>query len=117
MNDEQQGSNIPVKQLTIWQQNLNKSPQAQFNMLFNSDETHDILAMQEPNIDKFGNTKSIFKFHAIYPATHLDSEESRAKSRSVLMINRKLSTGLWKAIPIRHPDITTVQLTGVYGTL
>ncbi|KAJ3781155.1 hypothetical protein GGU10DRAFT_278073, partial [Lentinula aff. detonsa] len=114
---DQQPGNAPAKSLKIWQQNLNKSAQAQFSMVFNTDKSYDILALQEPNIDKYGNTKSISRFYSIYPATHLDSKTMKKKTRSVILVSTHLSTGSWTAIPVRHPDITAIQLTGTYGTL
>ncbi|KAJ4470226.1 hypothetical protein J3R30DRAFT_3243234, partial [Lentinula aciculospora] len=103
--------------LKTWQQNLNKSAQAQFSMVCNTDESYDILALQEPNIDKYGIMKSISRFYSVYPATHLDSKTMKKKTRSVILVSTHLSTGSWIAIPVRHPDIMAIQLTGTYGTL
>lgn len=41
----------------------------------------------------------------------------KKKTRSILMVNKSLSTGLWNPIPIQHSDITAVQLTGPFRTL
>ena len=106
-----------MNRLKIWQQNLNKSAQAQFNMIFNADPSFDILAMQELNIDKYGNTKSISKYYPIYLATHAGSDECKRSTCSVLLVNKQLSTGSWSPIPIHHPDITAIQLTGSFSTV
>lgn len=115
MNDQIQQDHSPSS-LKIWQQNLKKSPHTQFSMLFNTDTYYDILAMQEPNIDKFGNTKGLSHFYPIYPSLHLANEEMK-RTRLVLMINKCLSSGSWSAIPVRHSDIMAVQFIGPFGTL
>ena len=48
----------PPPRLHIWQQNLNKSDKAQYDLInMPLHKSWDILALQEPYIDFFGNTK------------------------------------------------------------
>ena len=49
----------PSLSLHIWQQNLNKSDKAHYDLINTPlHKNWDILALQEPYIDTFGNTKA-----------------------------------------------------------
>ncbi|THU99516.1 hypothetical protein K435DRAFT_586415, partial [Dendrothele bispora CBS 962.96] len=74
----------------------------------------DIVAFQEPFVDYFGNTKSLSHFHTVYPPRHRDEPK---KTRSVLLIHKRITTGAWTTIPINHADVSAVQLTGDFGTI
>ena len=50
---------LPTR-LCIWQQNLNKSDKAHYDLInMPLHKNRDILALQEPYIDALGNTKAI----------------------------------------------------------
>ena len=71
--------------LHIWQQNLNKSDKAHYdliNMLLH--KNWDILALQEPYIDALGNTKANSQWHVVYPSPHLTNSTI---NRLVLLVN------------------------------
>ena len=48
-----------LKRFNVWQQNLNKSQVAQEDLINASiHKDYDVLVLQEPYIDAFGNTKA-----------------------------------------------------------
>ncbi|THU83903.1 hypothetical protein K435DRAFT_602470, partial [Dendrothele bispora CBS 962.96] len=75
---------------------------------------YDIIAIQEPAIDYFGNTKSTNGFITIYPPKHRDNPK---KTRSVILVNRHLPTSSWTSLPVPHQDITAIQITNEHGKL
>lgn len=104
------------KPLRILQQNLNKSGRAQLDLLndpFIAD--YDILALQEPHLTFLGLTTSTPNWHVVYPTAHGTDGEGR--SRSVILVNSRLATGSWTAIPIRHSDITAISIRSEDTTL
>src|SRR6266481_4526292 len=79
--------------LRLWQQNLNKSDKAHFDLI--NSPVHndwDLLLLQEPYIDMFGNTKVNSKWHTIYPSSHLTDN---ATNRSVILVNVALDSNSW----------------------
>ena len=78
----------PPVHLRIWQQNLNKSDKAHYDLI--NSPVHkdwDLLLLQEPYIDSFGNMKAMSRWHTIYPSTHLSND---AITRSVILVNAAL---------------------------
>ncbi|KII91391.1 hypothetical protein PLICRDRAFT_105097, partial [Plicaturopsis crispa FD-325 SS-3] len=60
-------SQLPTR-LKIWQQNLNKSSKAHFDLINSAvHKDYDILAIQEPYLDSFANTKATSKWRVVYP--------------------------------------------------
>ena len=58
----------PPTRLCIWQQNLNKSDKAHYNLINTPlHKNWDVLALQEPYIDTLGNTKANSWWHVVYP--------------------------------------------------
>ena len=78
--------------------NLNKSDKAHYNLI-NSPlhKNWDILALQEPYIDSFGNTKANLQWHVIYLSSHLTNS---IINRSVILISTSLDINRWAQIPI-----------------
>ena len=102
--------------LRIWQQNLNKSDKAHFDLI--NAPVHkewDLLLLQEPYIDAFGNTKATSKWHVIYPSSHLaDSSTCRA----VILVNTALDTNSWSQVPFKDSnDVVAIQLRLPHGRL
>ena len=90
----------PPKRLRIWQQILNKSDKAQFNLinaLLHKD--WDVLLLQEAYINNLGNTKATSRWHVIYPSSHLTDGSA---CRSAILVNMELDTNTW-ARPPRCP--------------
>src|ERR1700735_1375941 len=101
--------------LQIRQQNVNKSLLAQQDLLISlKKDTYNLCAIQEPYIDHHGLSRANLHWYTIYPSTHATDPK---ETRSVLLINTNLLTNDWKQIPIPHPDITAVELSGTYGKI
>src|SRR5687767_10171229 len=110
-----QGDTVTGMRLRIWQQNLGKSSKAQFNLI-NSNSLHknyDLLLLQEPHIDGFGNTKVTRAWHVVYPATR-----EGERIRSVILVNKQLDTNTWTQLPILGiQDITAIKIEDEFGRL
>jgi len=106
---------MPVR-LKIWQQNLNKSDKAQYDLI-NSPihEEWDLLLLQEPYIDARGNTKANPNWRVLYPSSHLTDNTTK---RSLILVNSKLDTNTWSQITVEGSnDITAVQFKHPQGKL
>ena len=70
--------------LRIWQQNLNKSRVVQEDLI-NSGvyKDYDVLILQEPYIDSYGNTKATSNWRVVYPTSFLSRTHP---TRSVMLI-------------------------------
>ena len=103
------------KRLRIWQQNLNKSDKVQFDLINSSVHKDWDLLLQEPYIDKFGNTKATSKWHTIYPSSHLSDA---SVNRSIILVNTALDTNTWAQVPIEGSnDIMALRLRLPHGQL
>ena len=100
--------------LRIWQQNVHKSKTAQSYILNTANPNNwDIIALQEPWFDSFGNTRGTQYWQVVYPANFY--VEGRAQVRSILLINTNLTTDCYSILPIMHSDITAVRFKGDNG--
>ena len=106
---------LPSK-LRIWQQNVHKSKTAQ-NYILNTANPNDwdVIALQEPWFDSYGNSRGTQYWRVVYPANFYD--EGRPRIRSILLINTNLSTDCYSILPIKHSDITAVRFKGDNGFL
>ena len=104
----------PSLSLRIWQQNLNKSDKAHYNLInMPLHKNWDILALQEPYIDTFGNTKANSRWHIVYPSSHLTNNTT---NRSVILVNAVLDVNKWAQIPVEDTnDISAIQLATPRG--
>src|SRR6266481_3766608 len=106
----------PPVRLRIWQQNMNKSDRAQFdliNSLIHKD--WDLVLLQEPYIDTLGNTKADSKWHTLYPSAHLTDDTT---NRSVILVNTVLDTNSWTQMPFKDSnDVTIIQFRLPQGRL
>ena len=106
---------LPQK-LRIWQQNVHKSKTAQDYILNTANpKDWDVIALQEPWIDKYGNSRGSQYWRVIYPANFY--VEGRSRIRSILLINTNLTTDCYSALPIMHSDISAVRFRGNNGYL
>jgi exonuclease III len=106
----------PSSTLCIWQQNMNKSRNAQQHMLCNLDpKQYDITLIQEPVINIINLTMANPKWNVVYPSTH--NKDRATRTRSVILINKAVSKDSWCAVPIESPDITTIELSGTFGRI
>jgi hypothetical protein len=97
------------KTLRIRQQNLNKSLIATEHILHSSaPDDFDIIAIQEPYIDFAGNARAEHQWYPIYPKTHYIEEAGR--TRSMILVNKKIASAAWSTIDINSPDVTGIQI-------
>jgi hypothetical protein len=54
------------------------------------------------------------KWIAIYPLNHIDN---LLHTRSMILVNAKISSNSWTALAVDCPDITTIQIMGEWGIL
>jgi ribonuclease HI len=116
MSDTPDGRNDTERKLVIWQQNLNKSSDAQLDLLHRLyPDQFDIVATQEPHINFLGNAQATTHWITVYPTGHLDRKE---RTRALIMINRmSISSNAWTQLEIDSPDVVGVEITGEQGTL
>ncbi|EIW62816.1 uncharacterized protein TRAVEDRAFT_79086, partial [Trametes versicolor FP-101664 SS1] len=76
---------------------------------------YDILALQEPHLTFLGLTTSTPNWHVIYPTPH--RVDGAGRSRSIILVSTRLSTGSWSAIPIQHSDLTAVSIHSNAATI
>jgi hypothetical protein len=78
--------------LKIWQQNLNKSPSCQHNLL-SSDKlikiNIDVVALQEPAINHNNLSIAVKDWITVYPSTHGSKPKS---TRALTLISVQIST-------------------------
>ncbi|OBZ78309.1 hypothetical protein A0H81_02654 [Grifola frondosa] len=99
--------NRPTR-LRIWQQNLNKSLDAQLDLLHAANpDNYDLLLLQEPYLDHLNLTRANHHWTVVYPSRHHDDD---TRSRSVILVSRKISTGAWVPISIPSPDLTAITI-------
>lgn len=99
--------------IAIWQQNINKSPASQHNLISSDALTQvniDIVALQEPAINMFNCIIASKEWIAIYPTPH---GKALNKTRSTLLIHLHISTDKWNQIDFPSSDIVVIQITGI----
>ena len=76
--------------LCIWQQNLNKSRVAQEDLI-NSEvyKQFDVLILQEPFIDSYGNMRATCDWRVVYPSSFLSRMHV---VRSVILVRSTMDT-------------------------
>ena len=103
--------------ISIWQQNINKSPACQHDLLSSNKLTSmniDVIALQEPAIVYTGRSISARDWISVYPTPHQSSPE---KTRSLLLINAQISTDSWNQLDFPSSDVTVVQFNSAWGKL
>ena len=103
-----------LQQLCIWQQNAHKSQTAQDYIRCTAQPLDwDIITLQEPWIDSFGNSRGSQYWRVIYPANFY--VEGRSRIRSILLINTNISTDSYTILLIMNSDIMAVRFHGEDG--
>ncbi|EJF58326.1 hypothetical protein DICSQDRAFT_20212, partial [Dichomitus squalens LYAD-421 SS1] len=67
----------------------------------------DILAIQEPYIDHLKLTRANPRWTVVYPTGHHDQAD---KTRSILLINTRISSNAWRPIAVPSPDVSAVTI-------
>ena len=105
-----------LQKLRIWQQNAHKSKSTQSYILNTANPNNwDIITLQEPWFDSYGNTHGSQYWRVVYPANFY--MEGHARVRSILLINTNLDTDCYSVLPIMHSDVTAVRFKGENGYL
>src|SRR5882757_1369920 len=103
-------------QLRVIQLNVNKSNDSQTDFLINriDPNDYDLVMLQEPYFDYKKDSRVSSKWVTVYPLNHIDNP---LRTRSLILVNTKLSSDSWTTLSIECPDITAIQLSGEWGML
>ena len=103
-----------LEQLRTWQQNLNTSHIALHSLINNklADEW-DFIALQEPPVNRLGNTKANHHWCVVYPTHKLTKG---AKPRAVMFVNTKISTNCWEQIDFPSANVVIIRTRTTEGT-
>ncbi|KAJ3543332.1 hypothetical protein NM688_g5868 [Phlebia brevispora] len=94
--------------IRIWQQNLNKSLDAQSHFLHTlRPDEFDVALIQEPYMDRLTLTRATTHWSVVYPSRHHDQKEH---IRSVMLVNARIPTNSWEIIHVESSDITAIRL-------
>jgi len=100
------------RKLRIWQQNLNKSQEAQADLINNIQE-YDLVVIQEPYIDHLNRTRATSRWRVLYPSRHF--HDNSPHTRSVILVNTSLLSENWTQLEIHSADVTAIQLQTEIG--
>ena len=103
--------------LKIWQHNINKSGDCQHDLISSGKLTRwdiDVVALQEPAINSYGQTVASKDWKTIYPSGHAIHPE---KTRSVILVRDNLLTDGWEQIEFPSGDVTAIRIKGSWGKL
>jgi|SRR6266850_1036997 len=106
-----------MNSILIWQQNINKSPTCQHDIISNNiltTEGINIIALQEPHINHLNRTIASKDWIAIYPTPHGTTPE---KTRAITLIRSSISTDNWSQIDFPSNDVTAIQIRGTQGKI
>jgi len=106
-----------TKKLSIWQQNVNKLPSCQHNLISNNLLANlgiDLIALQEPAINPFNLTITSRDWTLIYPSVHGSMPN---RTRAITLIQSNISLDSWTQLDFLSSDITIIQLKGMWGKI
>ncbi|EJF55342.1 hypothetical protein DICSQDRAFT_20244, partial [Dichomitus squalens LYAD-421 SS1] len=75
---------------------------------------YDIIAIQEPFIDHLNLTRANPRWSVVYPTGHHDSGH---RTRSIVLVNTRISSNAWHPIKIPSPDVTAVTIVSQQRTV
>ncbi len=98
------------ERLRIWQQNAHKSRIAQEHILATANPREwDLIFLQEPWFDSYGNTRGNHFFHVIYPATFLTDKNT--PTRSIILVNTNILKDTYTELAVPSNDVTAIRLS------
>jgi len=106
-----------TKKLSIWQQNVNKSPSCQHNLISNNHLANmgvDLIALQEPAINHFNYTIATRDWTPIYPSVHGATPN---RSRAIMLLHSNISTDSWTQLDFPSSNVTIIQIKGNWGKI
>ena len=74
---------------------------------------YNLILIQEPWIDLYGNTRGNHHWHIIYPTNRYTKGHNTI--RGIILVNTNISTDAYTPLPIPHSDITAIYLKGELG--
>ena len=104
-------------ELTIWQQNLNKSQTGRHDLISSGKLVHvniNIVAIQEPAMNFLDKTIAARDWIPVYPSTH---EKEPRKTRSLLLMRSSLPMENWEQVEFQSGDVTVVRIHGDWGQI
>ena len=117
MNINPETGRLRKTNLKIWQHNINKSRLCQHDLISSGKLTKweiDIVALQEPSINGFGQTVASRDWKTIYPSKHTSNPD---KTRSVILLRDNILTDGWEQIDFPSGDVTAICVKGSWGKL
>ena len=108
---------VDKSKLAIWQQNINKLPTCQHDLVSNNALTLmgiDIIELQEPALNTFKQSIASKNWFPIYPTPHSEALE---RTRSLILIRSSLDTELWNQLDFPSSDVMAIQIKGKWGSL
>jgi hypothetical protein len=106
-----------MDKLSIWQQNVNKSPLCQHNIISNKrlvTKGINIIALQEPALSGDRLTIASRDWITLYPSNHANNP---LKTRSVTLIRADTNSKSWNQLEFPSSDVMVTQITGAWGKL
>ena len=99
---------VTKSNIKIWQHNVNKSRACQHDLISSGKLTSweiDVVALQEPAINGFGQTVASKDWKTIYPSTHASDH---TKTRSVILIRDNILMDGWEQMEFPSGDVTAI---------
>ena len=75
----------------------------------------DFIFLQEPYLDTLSKTRANHRWVVLYPPTH--SVEGSARTRSVILANKSISSDTYSPLPIQSADITGIKVSTHVGDI
>jgi exonuclease III len=108
---------VDSTKLVIWQQNVNKSPTCQHDIISSKSLIEldvSIVTLQEPALNHFDKTIATKDWIPLYPSMH---GKNPKLTRSVTLICSALTKDSWQQLDFPSGDVTALQLKGNWGKL
>jgi hypothetical protein len=106
-----------MDRFSIWQQNVNKSPSCQHDIISNKclvTKGISLITLQEPALSGGRLTISLRDWITIYPSKHTDNPTN---SRSITLIRANINSESWNQLEFPSSDVTVTQITGQWGKI
>jgi hypothetical protein len=106
-----------MDKLSIWQQNVNKSPRCQHDIISNKRMVMkgiNIIVLQEVALSGDRFTIALRDWITIYPSNHANNP---LKTRSITLIRADMNSKSWNQLEFPSSDIMVMQITGAWGKL
>ena len=98
--------------LHIWQLNTRKSQMAQHHILNTDPSLFNLILIQEPWINTFGNARGNHCWWIIYPSNqHVTNHPT---IRSIMLVNANIFTNSYTTLNIPSNDIMAIHLKGTF---